>query len=179
MTYLRTSYILGSKSTRITLATHVPDATDLAIIRILQQDGRRAYTDIAAELGISEGTVRHRVATLTEAQALKIVGVADPYHLGFDALALIGISVEPGALDKVIEPIAAFEEVTFLFLTSGDFDLMAEVMCRDRNHLADFLTSQLRQVPGVLRTQTHYVLKAYKMSYGAWPIVPAGPARLR
>ncbi len=149
------------------------DKIDLNIIKQLQSDGRKPYTDIAKVLGISEGTVRNRVSRLMQEKVIQIVGVVDPAQMGYDAPALVGVSVQPSMLDAVAKKIAAFPEVNYLIMVSGEFDLFVEVICRDRNHLATFLNEKLMHVSGISRTQTFLTLKTYKMSLGT---VPA-PAR--
>ena len=54
-------------------------------------------------------------------------------------------------------------------MVSGDFDLLVEVMCKDRDHLATFLNEKLLRVPGITNSQTSMVLHTYKMAYGALP----------
>jgi Lrp/AsnC family transcriptional regulator for asnA, asnC and gidA len=147
------------------------DDLDLAIIDRLQVDGRKAYTEIALELGVSEGTVRNRVARMVEDQILYIVGMVDPYFLGRDAPALIGVTLHAEDWDPAIEAIANFEEVSYLVLVSGEYDLIVEVLCRDREDLARFLNEKLRRVRGVVRTQTFTILRTYKMAYGAMPVL--------
>ncbi|TAK10919.1 MAG: Lrp/AsnC family transcriptional regulator [Anaerolineae bacterium] len=150
------------------------DKLDRDIIAHLQQDGRKAFTDIAKELNISEGTVRNRVGRLVDGNVLQVVGMVDPYQLGFDAPALIGVSVSPPDIERAAAEIAELAEVSYLIMVSGDFDLYVEVMCRDRDHLAKFLNERLRQVPGVQRTETFLILKTYKLAYGAAPNHPPG-----
>ena len=141
------------------------DRTDRAIIARLQYNGRMPLTNIAAELGVSEGTVRRRVRQLTDSGVLQIVGIVEPQYLNWQAAAMIGLSVEAGRVDAVAEQIAQFPEVSYLFMASGGFDLFVEVYCRDRDHLASFLNNKLRQVPGVERTESFMILKMYKLSY--------------
>ncbi len=148
------------------------DKLDSQIIAHLQQDGRKPFTDIARALKISEGTVRNRVNRLVEANILQIVGMVDPYQLGLDAPALIGVSVAPPDVDRAAAEISALPEVSYLIMVSGDFDLYVEVMCRDRDHLATFLNEHLRKVGGVQRTETFLILKTYKLAYGAVPYRP-------
>jgi Lrp/AsnC family transcriptional regulator for asnA, asnC and gidA len=147
------------------------DETDLEIIAQLQSDGRKPFTEIAKALGVSEGTVRNRVARLTEEQVIQIVGMIDPARLGFDAPAMIGVSVQPPQLQEVAEALATFEEVSYLIMVSGEFDLFVEVLCKDRQHLAIFLNDKLLKVPGIMRTQTFMILETFKMAYGARPTV--------
>ena len=145
------------------------DQIDLDIISFLQSDGRTPFTDIAKALDISEGTVRNRVARLLDERVLQIVGMVDPYRLGFDSPAVISISVQTPLLESVANTISKFPEVSYLIMVSGEFDLLVEVLCRDRDHLATFLNEKLLRVPGITNTQTSMILHTYKMAYGALP----------
>lgn len=145
------------------------DKIDKKIINILQTDGRTPFTEIAKRVNISEGTVRNRVTRLLDSKVIQVIGLIDPYQLGFDAPAIIGVSVDPPMLDQAAKEIANFEEVSYLIMVSGEYDLMVEVMCRDRNTLATFLNERLRKVSGVTRTQTSIILRTFKMAYGAQP----------
>lgn len=140
------------------------DNIDRAIIRQLQEDGRRPYTEIAQSLGVSEGTVRNRVDRLIENRGLRIVGIADPYRLGFNAPAIVGVLVEPGQTEQAAHRITELEEVSYLVRSAGTFDLIVEVFCRDQEHLVAFL-EELQSVSGIRRTETFIILKTYKLSY--------------
>jgi len=144
--------------------THL-DETDRAIIAQLQYDGRMSFTDIATELGLSEGTVRRRVKNLTESGVLQVVAVVEPQFLGWNAAGMIGVTVQAGEIDAVADQLAQFPEVSYLFMASGEFDLFVEVFCKDREHFVSFLNQKLHQVAGVQRTQTFMILKMYKLSY--------------
>lgn len=147
------------------------DELDVSIIERLQRDGRRPYTEIAQELGVSEGTVRNRVSRLLESQALQIIGVIDPHKIGYDAPAWIGVTVQPPYLQEAAINIAALPEVSYLIMTSGAYDLVVEVLCRNREHLASFLRDHLQNVVGIQRTQTFFILHTYKMAHGARPVL--------
>jgi Lrp/AsnC family transcriptional regulator for asnA, asnC and gidA len=145
------------------------DQIDLDIISFLQSDGRTPFTDIAKALDISEGTVRNRVARLLQERVLQIIGMVDPYRLGFDAPAVISVSVQPPLLETVANTISKFPEVSYLIMVSGEFDLLVEVLCKDRDHLATFLNEKMLRVPGITNTQTSMILHTFKMAYGALP----------
>jgi Lrp/AsnC family transcriptional regulator for asnA, asnC and gidA len=145
------------------------DDIDLAILSLLQRDGRKPYTEIASALGISEGTVRNRVYRLLEDQVIQIVGQVDPYHLGFDAPAIMGVSVNPVQLESAAQQISTFPEVSYLLMVSGSYDLIVEAMCRDREHLANFLNQKLRQVPGVQNVHSFLILRTLKADYEIRP----------
>lgn len=141
------------------------DETDRAIVAHLQYDGRMPYTEIAATLSLSEGAVRRRVKQMLDAGVLQIVGIVEPQYLDWQAAGMVAVTVQPGKVDSAAKRIAEFPEVTYLFMASGGFDLFVEVYCRDRDHLASFLSQRLQTVPGVERTETFMILKMYKLSY--------------
>ena len=143
----------------------IVDKTDRAIISQLQYDGRMSFTDIAAELDISEGAVRRRVKRLINDGMLQIVGIAEPQLLGWNAAGMIGVNVQAGQVEAVAHQIAQFPEVSYLFMASGGFDLFAEVYCQDMDHFVTFLNKKLQKVPGVQRTETYMILKMFKLSY--------------
>jgi Lrp/AsnC family transcriptional regulator for asnA, asnC and gidA len=143
----------------------VLDEIDRKIISYLQYDGRMPFTNIASELGITEATVRRRVKQLTEDGKLQIVAIVEPQDLGWNEAAMIGISVKANQLADVAEKIAQLPEVTYLFQAAGEFDLFAEVYCRDKGHFVSFLNNRLHQIPGVERTQSFLILKMHKLSY--------------
>ncbi len=145
------------------------DTLDIAIIQELQKNGRKPFTEIAQKLNVSEATVRNRVSKLIDKQVLQIVGLISPHRLGYNSPAMVSLAVQPGKVDAVAKEIAMFEEVSYLIMVSGEFDLMVEVMCRNREHFVEFLNQKLAQVPGVLRTQTSFILHTYKLSYAARP----------
>ncbi|MEE8392564.1 MAG: Lrp/AsnC family transcriptional regulator, partial [Anaerolineae bacterium] len=110
------------------------DEVDVNIIRQLQYDGRLPFTKIAAELGISEGSVRRRVKRLTESGLLQVVAIVEPQYLGWNAAGMIGVTVQSGQIDTVAQQLAQFPEVSYLIMVSGEFDLFVEVYCRDMEH---------------------------------------------
>ena len=123
------------------------------------------YTQIADELGISEGSVRQRVKRLQDSGMMQIVAIVEPQHLGWNAAGMIGVTVQADLIDQVATEIARHPEVVYLFMASGEFDLFVEVYCRDREHFVEFLNEVLRQIPGVTHTRTFMIMKMYKLSY--------------
>lgn len=139
------------------------DKLDYLILSHLQEDGRRPFTEIAKSVGVTEGTVRKRAARMIEDDVIRIMGLVDPHKVGFEAPAIIQVTVTPPHLDEAAKQIEAFAEVSYLLMVSGEYDLLVEVRCRDREHLASFLRDQLQQVSGVSRTVSAMVLHTYKL----------------
>ncbi len=155
------------------------DDIDQRIIEALQQDGRRPFTKIAADLGISEASVRQRVSNLINNQVMQIVAVTNPIKLGFSLASMIGIRVSGDRLMEAAQEISAFDEVIYLILCTGSFDMLAEVVCRDNDHLLNFLTEKLYKVPGVQQAETYMYLRVCKQNNLAFlsqaRISPANP----
>ena len=113
--------------------------------------------------------MRNRVARLVEKGVMQIVGLIDPVRLGYDAPALVGVNVHNADIEEVARQIARFPEVSYLVTVSGGFDLIVEVICRDREHFNAFLNQRLRKIPGVAKTESFMILRTFKMAYGADP----------
>src|SRR5215469_60934 len=115
------------------------DHLDHQIVDALVQDGRRPYVRIAADLGVSEASVRQRVARLTADGVMQIMAVTNPLKLGFEVVCMLGITVDKASLEQAGEQLAALPEVTYLVACTGRFDYLVEVTCQDNRHLMDFL----------------------------------------
>jgi Lrp/AsnC family transcriptional regulator, regulator for asnA, asnC and gidA len=149
----------------VTLATgNLLDPPNRAIIDALQRDGRQPYGAIAEEVGLSEAAVRRRVQRLREAGIMQIVAVTDPLQLGFTRQAMVGISVE-GDVRQVADKLSALNEVDYVVMCAGSFDLLAEVVCEDDERLLHVLNDSVRTIPGVRATETFLYLKLAKQTY--------------
>ena len=140
------------------------DDTAKAIVEQLQQDGRRPYATIGRAVGLSEAAVRQRVARLVESGVIQIVAVTDPMQVGFPRAAMLGIRVD-GDITDVADRLAELEEVDYVVITAGGFDILAEVVCEDDEHLLQIMNSKIRAVPGVRSTETFVYLKLRKQTY--------------
>jgi Lrp/AsnC family transcriptional regulator, regulator for asnA, asnC and gidA len=142
------------------------DDTDRAIIEHLQVDGRLPYTRLGAAVGLSEAAVRQRVQRLIDSGVMQVVAVTDPLSLGLGRMAMIGVRCE-GDLEVVASKVQALDEVAYLVMTAGSFDLLAEVVAHDDEHLLELLNSKIRSIPGVKSTETFIYLRLAKQTY-AW-----------
>lgn len=136
------------------------DGLDLEILDLLQADGRMPFVRVAERLGVSDTTVRARVDRLVRQFALKFVVDLDPNDLGLVYLYL-AVRVQGPALARAVERMSVLPEVIFLARTTGGYDLVAEVVCRDRNDLMRLL-DDIRAIPGVAQMDTFNVLRVEK-----------------
>lgn len=144
---------------------HVADLDDVskAIIEQLQEDGRRPYATIGRAVGLSEAAVRQRVQRLLDAGVMQIVAVTDPMQLGFPRQAMVGVRTSAD-LETVADELAEITAVDYVVITAGSFDLLAEVVARNDDHLMEIL-KEIRAVPGVTSTETFVYLKLRKQTY--------------
>ncbi len=147
-----------------TLSSQSLDATDRALIHLLQRDGRRPYTQLAKEVGLSEAAVRQRVQRMLDNDTMQIVAVTDPLQLGLSRQAMVLIRVN-GDVREVADQLEQIEEVDYLVVTAGSVDLLAEVVVSDDDALFSLLNDKIRQIPGVLSTETITYLGLRKQTY--------------
>ncbi|AKA06305.1 AsnC family transcriptional regulator [Streptomyces noursei ZPM] len=140
------------------------DSVSLAIIEQLQEDGRRPYAAIGKAVGLSEAAVRQRVQKLLDQGVMQIVAVTDPLTVGFRRQAMVGINVE-GDLDPVADALTTMEEVEYVVMTAGSFDLLIEIVCEDDDHLLQMINKRIRTLPGVRSTESFVYLKLRKQTY--------------
>lgn len=149
----------GTNRTAIAL-----DDTSKAIIEQLQADGRRSYADIGRSVGLSEAATRQRVQRLVDSGVMQIVAVTDPMQLGFGRQAMIGIKVT-GDVSVVADALAELPSVSYVVMTAGSFDLLAEVVCTSDDELIGILNRDIRGLDGVVSTETFVYLKLHKQLY--------------
>ena len=144
-------------------AAHQLDATDHAIIEALQQDGRMAYTKLGAVVGLSEAAARQRVQRLLDSGVMQIVAITNPLSIGYRRMAMIGVRTE-GPSESIAETLQAMNDIDYLVVTAGSFDLLCEVVMGNDADLLD-LTNRIRKVPGVVSTESFIYLDLVKQTY--------------
>jgi Lrp/AsnC family transcriptional regulator for asnA, asnC and gidA len=147
------------------------DETDKAIIRLLQQDGRRSYTDIANELSLSPSNIQQRVRRLMEANLLTIRAVTDPVALGVMITATVAVKVDTTRIRQAAAEMADLPEVGYVAICTGPYDVLIEVACEDQAHLLRFLADKLGQIEGVHSTEVFVYLQIVKNNY-VWGLPP-------
>ncbi len=155
---------MAGRSARPRSASANLDETSKRIIEQLQEDGRRPYAAIGKAVGLSEAAVRQRVQRLLDTGVMQIVAVTDPLQVGFTRQAMMGIRVS-GDMTEVADLLADMAEVDYVVVTAGSFDLLAEVVCEDDDHLLELITQRIRTIPGVASTETFVYLSLRKQLY--------------
>jgi Lrp/AsnC family transcriptional regulator for asnA, asnC and gidA len=140
------------------------DDVNKAIVEELQQDGRRTYGSIAVAVGLSEAAVRQRVQKMRDAGVMQIVAVTDPLQVGFSSQAMVGIRTD-GDARAVADRLAAVDDIDYVVMCAGSFDILVELVCEDEESILELLNGVIRQIPGVRDTETFMYLKLTKQTY--------------
>jgi Lrp/AsnC family transcriptional regulator for asnA, asnC and gidA len=141
------------------------DATDRRIIQALQRDGRQSNAEMSRVLDVGESSVRRRIERLTEAGIIQVVAVAEPLKVGYTIYALIGLNIEHGKARVVARRLREFREVTWLAVVAGRYDVMFAAVFEGTNELLHFVSDSLAAVPGILRSETFYILDMVKRAF--------------
>jgi Lrp/AsnC family transcriptional regulator for asnA, asnC and gidA len=143
------------------------DAVDRQLLRMLQADGRVSYAAMAAAVDRSAPAVRFRVQRLIESGVLQIVAVTDPIALGYPVMALVSLTVT-GDVRAVADALGAIENVIYVVLTTGEQDLIAEVVCQSNDALLEVVNDRMRTVPGVLsaRVSPYHRIHTHRFTWG-------------
>jgi Lrp/AsnC family transcriptional regulator for asnA, asnC and gidA len=139
------------------------DETDKAIIDLLQSDGRMPFSSLGPRVDLSPAAVRQRVLHLIDQGVMQIVAVTDPTTLGFTVQALVGINID-GALDAAAERIARIEEVDYVVIVGGRFDILIELVAGDHDHLLEIM-NEIRSFDSVRSTELFTYLRLEKQTY--------------
>ncbi len=155
---------------------HTIDETDRRIIALLQAEGRRPNVDVAAELGLAEGTIRKRLDRLLTDGVIRVTAVVEPARVGLNTSAFITVQVDFSRVDEVVRQLAVLPEVQSVCIATGNWDIILEAVFPTDAQLLSFLKDRVAAIPGVKRTETSHVLRRAK-HVGHWelPLAMAAP----
>lgn len=143
---------------------------DRALIRALQLDGRRSFAAIGRDLDVPEKTVRRRVNELLERRVIHITTVSDPSLLGYTVSAMVGIQADGRrGVRNLFESIAELPCVDYAVITTGRYDGLVEVLCRDQGELLRIIDEDLVGRPGVARVEVFPYLRLFYQE-PAWEV---------
>lgn len=146
--------------------SHRPlDDQDQLLIAALQEDGRRSYVDLAAELGISETAVARRLRVLMEAGQLGVTALVDPLIMGFGVEGFLHFKTDPSRIESVARFLSRRREVRYLSATAGRSDLTCEAIFRDNTSLHEFLTGVIGDVMGIREIEVDLELQTIKRAF--------------
>jgi len=141
------------------------DDLDLKLIKLLQKDARLSSEALAAELFVSATTVRRRIRELTKNKILRVVALVDLDKMGFPYRVIIGVKATGGKLDSIRESLEAREEIKWVVVCTGRFDVLAFGRFRNTDEVSQFLQKYVYSIEGVATSETFVCLTTNKGRY--------------
>lgn len=138
------------------------DALDWAIVSELSRNARLSTRRIASRLPLSEATVRRRLKRLVDADAVSLRALVDPAVLGLNIEAIIGLSVRMDRVTKVVESLKKLDNVIYVAVVSGRFDITLLGVFHSVDDLLKFMEAEVGQLEGVKGTETLVCLRVEK-----------------
>jgi Lrp/AsnC family transcriptional regulator for asnA, asnC and gidA len=139
------------------------DKIDKKIIEMLQEDSRKAFVEIAKELGVSDPTIHVRVKKLQEAGIIeKFTAVLAPAKVEKGVAAFIEINIKPNTIEEVIRNLIRLDELLEIHETYGDYDIIAKIRAKTNEDLRDIVAKEIRTIPNIVNTRVTIVLKTRK-----------------
>ena len=137
------------------------DGIDKKILKMLMENSRRPILEIAKNIGISGAAIHQRLRKL-ESQNL-IIGssiIVNTKVLGFTTMAFIGIFLDKATSNKtVVNQLKEIPEFLECHYTTGDWSVLAKLICKDNEDLMEILTKKIQTIQGVSRTETYISLE--------------------
>lgn len=134
------------------------DKTDIKIVNILLEDGRKPASEIARRIGdISERAVRYRIDRMVNEETIQISAVAKPQAFGLTTIADVWMEVESDRILEVAKKMAEFENVSYVACGIGESDVSIQIVAKDTAEIYKFITEVVRKTPGVRKTTTSIV----------------------
>ncbi|MCS7133086.1 MAG: Lrp/AsnC family transcriptional regulator [Nitrososphaeria archaeon] len=136
--------------------------SDIKLIKLLMENSRISYVELARALGVTEAAVRKKIKKLEKLGVVRKYSIeVDPRKLGYEVVAFIGLDAAPEHYIRVMEGLREREEVVSLYSTSGDHMLIAECWFRNSSELSGFV-DELGKMEGVSRVCPAIVVEKVK-----------------
>jgi len=156
------------------------DELDRRIVDLLTVDARVSNRQIAAQLGVTEGTIRGRINRLEEGGAIRLTAVTNVAFAGSPKVVLIGILAQHAELNALSGKISAMPEIGCVILMLGRYDILAIGLFGGLDDIVEVANNRILALPGVRHVETSIAVKTLKYDYRAARITAVRrPARGR
>ena len=137
------------------MAHHTLDLLDRKILRLIAEDARIPFLEVARSCNVSGAAIHQRIQKLTNLGILKgSQFIIDPEKVGYETCAYIGLYLQnPAKFDDVVEELKKIPEVVECHYTTGGFDMFIKIYARNNHHLLNVIHDKLQPL-GLSRSET-------------------------
>ena len=123
------------------MAQHNLDALDKKILRLIADDARMPFLEVARICNVSGAAIHQRIQKLTNLGVIKgSQFIIDPEKIGYETCAYIGLFLkDPGQFDFVLEELKKIPEVVECHYTTGGFDMFIKIYALNNHHLLNII----------------------------------------
>ncbi len=126
------------------------DEVDKKILNVLQRNDKISYRELSEKLQLAASTIHNRVTKMIEEEIIKQFGaIVDPEKIGYNTIAMIGLSVDPMKMNEIAEIIASYDETQLVAISSGDHDIIAQIIAKDEKSLWNFINIKIKTLNGI------------------------------
>jgi len=142
------------------------DDLDRDILEMHQKDVFFSYADLAEKWGVTSATIRNRIKRLKASGVMDVIVVINPYKIGYNTFAIIGIRLETGASpDKVVSVLLSISGVTNVVMVAGRYDFFVHYVCQNIEAYRRFIVERLRNIPGIASIDSFIGLDLYERKF--------------
>lgn len=141
------------------------DPVDVALVTALQRDARVSNRRIAADLGVSEATVRSRLRRLEDNGCVRIQAICDVESFGIAAHGFATIRAAPGRMQEAADALLDAIELGFVGRTIGSADFVAFAACESRGRLLSLVMHDVAGNDAIAEVELYEGCGTYKHTY--------------
>ena len=137
------------------MAKQILDSLDRQILKLISQDARIPFLEVARACNVSGAAIHQRVAKLTNLGVIKgSQFIIDPEKIGYETCAYVGLYLkDPENFDHVLEELKKIPEVVECHYTTGGFDMFIKIYAVNNHHLLEIIHDKLQPL-GLSRSET-------------------------
>jgi Lrp/AsnC family transcriptional regulator for asnA, asnC and gidA len=142
------------------------DDLDRDILEMHQKDVFFSYAELAEKWDVTSATIRNRIKRLKASGVMDVILVMNPYKIGYNTFAIIGIRLETGASpDKVVSTLLSIPGVTNVVMVAGRYDFFVHYVCRNMEEYRQFVAERFREIPGIASIESFVGLDLYERKF--------------
>ena len=137
------------------MAHHSLDSLDKKILKLIAEDARIPFLEVARACNVSGAAIHQRIQKLTNLGVIKgSKFIIDPEKIGYETCAYVGLNLKnPENFDNAVEALAHIPEVVECHYTTGDYDMFIKIYAQNNHHLLNIIHDRLQPL-GLARSET-------------------------
>jgi DNA-binding Lrp family transcriptional regulator len=142
------------------------DDLDRDILEMHQADVFFSYSDLADKWDVTVATIRNRIKRLKASGVMDVILVMNPYKIGFNTFAIIGVKLETGANpDDIVPNLLSIPGMTNVVMVAGRYDFFLHYVCKNMEEYRQFVSEELRRIPGIANVESFIGLDLYERNF--------------